>query len=147
MAHLLLISDWLASCPWLLCCYCYCYSVLCSNNQKLVVTLSHVRAVSFVVSICTNRLPVPVQEPAFPPLIAFSHYWHQFLRSQPRRLAHACDPGGALNLQVVHVSVRQFFVNLLHLTKIPILWMMLLLYAQDAWHDCSKKLTRCAWYT
>jgi len=84
--------------------YCHCYSAEQQpHNNGRVVTLSHVHAISVLVSILTNRLPVPIQGPAFPSPITFSHYWHQFSCSQPRRSTHACDPGGALHLQVVCV--------------------------------------------
>ena len=68
-------------------------------------------AASVLVSVLAHRLCLSLQESTFPALLAFSRYEHQFARTRPRRSADARHPGGAVDVQVVRVSVARSLLS------------------------------------
>ena len=70
-----------------------------------------VLAASVLVSVLAHRLCLSLQESTFPALVTFSRYEHQFARSRPRRSADACHTGGAVDVQVVRVSLTRSLLS------------------------------------
>ena len=70
-------------------------------------------AASVLVSILAHRLCLSLQESTFPALVTLSRNEHQFACSRPRRSADARHPGGAVDVQVVRVSLTQSLLNLI----------------------------------